>query len=845
MYFKRFTLILFFLTICLSAFSQQRAELYGRVFDSKGNPMELVNVAIIGSPGGAVTDIKGSYSINVSVKDTLILAVSSVGYETKYDTLTLKAGEKYKRDFTLKASATMLETAIVEDRAARTTTMTRLSTKETKYIPTLTESVTQLILSQPGVSTSNEMSSQYRVRGGNYDENLVYVNDIEIYRPMLIRSGEQEGLPFINSDLVGGILFSAGGFAARYGDKMASVLDIQYKRPSKRFGGSVEGSFLGAKAHLEGKTKNEKFYYLIGGRYKTNTHFLKGLQTKGNYQSDFGDVQANLNWDISKKWTVSLLGYGSWNSYSLTPKTRETKFGTLQQSYLLKIYFEGKEVTKYNNYLGAVTATYRPNKNTRLRFIGTAYQSIESENYDIFGEYWIGLVDNNMGSETFGEALQSKGIGSYLDHARNALNSIVANFEHIGSHKVGKSFLEWGAKFQYEDVLDVTNEWEMVDSAGFTLPTTPDSVGYVFPTLQGDNPLLLQNVIKSDYHLTSHRVSGFLQNTWDWEDKGFTFTLGGRFHYWNTNHQMVFSPRANVSFKPDWKKDVLFRFSTGYYFQPPTYKELKNLQGELNKNVKAQKSLHFVLGYDWNFKIRKRPFKFVTELYYKYLNELNPYVIDNVSIRYLGKNIAHGFSYGVDFKVNGEFVSGTESWMTLSLMRNMEDIEDDFYYTYKYYNEDGAEVSFGSADVVRIDSTKVEPKFIPRPSDQRIHFSLFFQDYIPGAPTWKVFVNLVFGTGLPSSPPNANRAQYHFRMTGYKRVDVGFSKQLISEAAVFSPKNPLRWLNSAWVSLEVFNLFNFSNEISYTWVKDVNNMVYAVPNYLTPMQINLRLSVSF
>ncbi|MDD4847823.1 MAG: TonB-dependent receptor, partial [Bacteroidales bacterium] len=565
----------------------------------------------------------------------------------------------------------------------------------------------------------------------------------------------------------------------------------------------------------------------------------------GNYHTGFGDVQANLNWDISKKWSISALGYGSWNRYSLAPESRETKFGTLQQSYLLKIFFEGQEVTKYNNYLGSITATYRPNKNTRLRFLTTAYQSVESETFDLLGEYWIGLVNNDMGSETFGDVLQSEGVGSYLDHARNTINSIVANLEHLGSHKVGRSFLEWGAKYQYEDVIDYTNEWEMVDSAGFTLPMSSDSVGYVNPNTQTYNPLLLQNVIKSDYHLISHRWSGFLQNSWDWEDKGVTLTIGGRLHYWDVNKQLIFSPRANVSYKPEWKQDMLFRFSTGYYFQPPTYKELKNLKGELNTDVKAQESVHFVLGYDWNFKIRKRPFKFVTELYYKYLNQLNPYVIDNVSIRYMGDNLAKGFTYGVDFKINGEFVSGTESWITLSFMRSMEDIRGDEYYKYTYLNGEGAEVSFGSTDIVTIDSVKIDPGFIPRPSDQRINFNLFFQDYIPGLPTWKVFINLVFGTGLPASPPNANRGEYLFRMNGYKRVDIGFSKQLISEAAVFSPKNPLRWLHSAWISLEVFNLFNFSNEISYTWVKDVNNTTYAVPNYLTPRQINLRLSVKF
>ena len=821
---KKVIVFLLFLFFCfLTGYSQQPTEIYGRIFDPEGIPAAGAHVGIVGISGGVATNDKGYYSLMVKTFDSVVLFVSYVGTETHKEPLFIKKGARLQLDITLKPDSKFLETLVIEDQSLRETPMTRLPVTAAEVIPSMSgDGISSIIKSQMGVSSNNELSSQYNVRGGNYDENLVYVNNIEIYRPTLVRSGMQEGLPFVNSDLTQNIVFSSGGFPAKYGDKMSSVLDIQYKQPTS-FGGSVEASLLGAKMHVEGATKNQKFNYLLGARQKSNQYFLKSLQTKGDYKPSFTDVQLHLNWHPSKQWSFSGLGYYSRNVFKFVPTTRETNFGTLQNAYRLTVFYEGQEVTRYDCFLGSFAAIYTPNADLTLKFVGTAYQSIESETYDLLGEYWIGKLDTDMGKQTFGDVLRAEGVGAYLEHARNKMDAIVANGEHLGNYNVGNSFLQWGVKFQYEDILDRMSEWEMIDSAGFTIPHVPDSVGYTKPSLHPDS-LILQHVVKTDDHLVSNRISAFLQNTWSWNDVGIQLILGVRAQYWNVNEQLTVSPRANISYAPvNWKKDILFRFSTGIYHQPPFYKELKDLQGNINRNVKAQEAVHFVLGSDWNLKLWNRRFKFITEAYYKYLNNIVPYVIDNVSIRYLGDNMARGYATGLDFKLEGAFVPGTENWVSLSIMQTEQKI-------IKNYVVDGKEVVTG---------------YFPRPTDQRVNFNLYFQDYIPSAPTWKVFLNLVFGTGLPAASPKDALNTSDLRMPGYKRVDIGFSKQLIGEHTVFSAKNPLRVFKSVWLSAEVFNLMDFRNVISYTWVQDVSGNVFGVPNYLTPRQLNVRLAINF
>jgi hypothetical protein len=819
---KKVAILLYLTVFCFSAvYSQQTTTISGRIFDPEGNPAIGAHIGIVGVSGGVATNDKGYYSLTVKTFDSIVLFVSYLGAETHKEPLLIKRGARLKLDITLKTDAKSLAPVVIEEQGLRETPMTRLPVTTAEVIPSMSDGISSIIKSQPGVSSNNELSSQYNVRGGNYDENLVYVNNVEIYRPTLVRSGMQEGLPFVNSDLTQNIIFSSGGFPVNYGDKMSLVLDIQYKQPES-FGGSIEGSLLGAKMHIEGATKNQKFNYLMGARQKSNQYFLKGLQTKGDYKPSFTDVQLNLNWHPSQKWSFSGLGYYSRNVFKFVPSTRETNFGTIQNAYRLTVYYEGQEVTRYDCYLGSIAATYSPNANLKLKFIGTAYQSIEKETFDVLGEYWIGKLDANMGQSTFGDVLASQGVGSYLEHARNKMDAIVANGEHLGSYRTGNSTLQWGVKFQYEDIIDRMNEWEMIDSAGFTIPYVHDSVGYIIP-----DSLILQHVVKTDHHLVSNRISAFLQNTWSWKDVGVQLNLGVRAQYWNINEQVTISPRASISYAPvNWEKDILFRFSTGLYHQPPSYKELKDLQGNINRNVKAQEAYHFVLGSDWNLKFWNRRFKFITEAYYKYLHNIVPYAIDNVNIRYLGENMAQGYATGLDFKLEGAFVPGTENWVSLSIMQTEQ------------------RVTMDSVALAKKGLKKVSG-YTPRPTDQRINFNLYFQDYIPSAPTWKVFLNLVFGTGLPTASPKDALNTSDLRMPGYKRVDIGFSKQLIGEHTVFSKKNPLKVLKTVWLSPEVFNLVDFRNVISYTWVQDVSGNIFGVPNYLTPRQLNVKLSITF
>ncbi len=834
-------IIVCFALISIASRAQENAEVFGVIKDNKNKKLELVNVAVPGTQIGTSSDNKGNYSLIIPANRELKIVASFIGYKPRSVLVRLKPNEKKEINFILESTATELDPVEVKEKQIRQSNFIRINPIESKSIPTIKGGVEDLIITQPGVSSSNELSSQYSVRGGNFDENLVYVNGIEIYRPFLIRSGQQEGLSFINSDLVSSIVFSAGGFDAKYGDKMSSVLDIQYKDPNA-FHASVSGSLLGASVHVEGITKNNKFSYLLGVRHQSNQYILKGLQTKGEYKPSFSDVQALFNYRFSKKWELSFLGNYASNTYKLLPENRSTKFGTINEAYQLNIYFDGQEVDNYETMLGALSLQYKPGKNINLRFITSAFQTNESETYDIQGQYWIGRLETSFGKEQFGDAINAQGVGTYLDHARNYLEATVINAEHKGSYLTDTKTLLWGIKFQHEMINDRLNEWEMIDSAGFSIPKPPDSVGNPNPPHPA---LLLNNVARNDISLHSNRITGFVQNTWEYPGfkNDLAFTAGVRFNYWDLNEEFLVSPRATFAIKPNrWKKDMVFRFSTGFYYQPPFYRELRDLQGNINTDIQAQRSIHFVAGMDWNFTAWSRPFKFSTEIYYKYLDNLIPYEVDNVRIRYYAKNIAHGYATGIDFKVNGEFVKGIESWASLSVMETKEDIEGDFYW--EYFDEDGQMIT-PSPDNPAFDSTKTEPGYIPRPTDQRVNFSLFFQDYLPNNPTYKMHLKLVFGSSLPFGPPNSEKYQHTLRIPPYRRVDIGFSKQIIGENTQHKPNSFFRFFESLWITAEVFNLLQISNTVSYLWVKDVNNRLYAVPNYLTPRQLNVRLIATF
>ncbi len=850
MYFLRLSLLMqktLFITILIIAFSlaaeaQEKANVIGKITNESGNPLELVNIAILDLPGGSTTDRNGNFKLEVPADKSITLIVSHIGYQSQQIEIILEDNITEEVNFILIQTASELPPLEIRERQIRQSNYIRLDPKESKVIPTMKGGIEDLIITQMGVSSRNELSSQYSVRGGNFDENLVYVNGIEIYRPFLIRSGQQEGLSFVNPDLVSSVLFSAGGFDAKYGDKMSSVLDIQYKKPTE-FGASVSASLLGAQGHIEGATKNQRFTYLTGVRYQSNQYILKSLQTKGEYKPSFLDIQSLFSYKISNDWEISFLGNYTSNSYKLVPENRETKFGTINEAYQLRIYFDGQEVDRFQTMMGALSATYNPNEQLNLRFITSTFQTLEKETYDIQGQYWLGRLETSFGNEQFGDAIEAQGVGTYLDHARNFLQAIVMNAEHKGTYTVHNKILQWGLKYQHEIVNDQLHEWEMIDSAGFSIPKPPDTVGNPDPI---PPPLLLNNAIRNTIEINSNRYSGFVQNTWEFS--GFKYDLsvtgGVRFQYWDFNNQFIASPRGTVAYSPDWKRQNIFRFSAGYYYQPPFYRELRDLHGNINEDIRAQKSIHFVAGYDLEFTAWTRPFKFTTEAYYKILDDLIPYEVDNVRIRYYAENSAHGYAAGVDFKVNGEFVEGVDSWATLSIMRTEEDIDGDYYYD--YYNNNGFLITPGIDNKIATDSIRIEPGYIPRPTDQRFNFSLFFQDYIPRNPTYKMHLRILYGSSLPFGAPNTEKYQHTLRIPAYRRVDIGFSKQIIGP----NMRKPITKgffsnFKSIWITLEVFNLLQTNNTVSYLWVTDVNNTSYAVPNYLTPRQLNIRLIASF
>jgi len=825
-----------------SLHAQEMSKVYGRITDVKNQPLPLVNIAIQGMPGGTVSNANGNFEIKVPSNREVTLVFSFVGYSNEQVKVLVKSGEQKEVNRRMLESTTQLPDFVVEDKQLRSSSLSPIDPKLATLIPSASGGIEALIKTFAGVTSNNELSSQYSVRGGNYDENLVYVNDVEIYKPFLVRSGQQEGLSFLNSDLVASILFSGGGFEARYGDKMSSVLDIRYKRPDKT-AGSVSASLLGASLHLEGSSKDRRLMYLFGFRQKSNQYILRSLETKGDYKPSFTDFQGMLMYEVNPKLEFSVFGNYARNFYRIVPTTRETTFGTINEALQLRIYFEGGETDRFINYMGAFTTNYKPFKNVSLKFTVSSFQTIESETFDILGQYWIGLLESDLGSDSFGKVIETKGVGSYLDHARNYLDATVSSIEHRGTIQRSSSSTLWGIKYQRELINDRLNEWKMNDSAGFTLPTHADIPGEA----GNQSNIELSDIVRTRIRLSSNRYSGFLQQGFTFERENGTWglTFGGRFNYWDLNKQFLFSPRASAYYKPTWDNDILFRLAGGLYYQPPFYRELRNAQGQINRDLEAQSSVHIVVGSDLNFMAWGRPFKFVAEAYYKYLDNLIPYDVDNVRIRYFALNNATGFATGIDLKVNGEFVKGVESWASLSVMQTREDIKGDRYT--EYYNDEGQRIIPGyTTNNTIADSAVFEVGSIPRPTDQRVSFGLFFQDYLPSNPTYKMHLNLLFGAGIPYSPPGAVRSRNAKRMPAFRRVDIGFSKQIAGKDSQALARFPVvKHINDLWISLEVLNLLQVNNTVSYIYVKDVNNRVYGVPNYLTPRQLNLRISVSF
>ena len=837
---KFLLIVLLLISFAVQAQQLPLATVYGKVIDGQGHPIEMVNVVVPDFLIGYTTNARGYYELSVPSDTTLTIHFSFVGYEQKQVAVHLKSGEKKKLDVTLVSTAMVLPDAVISDRATDASSLTRLDAKQATLLPTMGGGVETLIKTLPGVVSNNELSSQYRVRGGNFDENLIYVNGIEVYRPFLVGSGQQEGLSFVNSQLVNNIEFSAGGFAAEYGDKMSSVLDVTYKTP-REFAASLNLSLLGAEAHVEGATKNEKFSYLVGARYKNTALVLGMMDTKGDYKPNFTDAQALLNYKFNEKWDLSFFGYYSKNRYMFIPQNAQINTGTLDIPLQLNVYFDGQEVDDYTMGLGALTLSYKPNKDLNLKWIASAYSTYETETFDIQEQYFFGIRNTSFGSEDFGEVIENHEIGTMTKHARNGFYAQVYNLDHKGLYAIDNKLLKWGLRYQHQVIDDVVDEWQMMDSAGYSLPHVPDVIGGYPETLP---EIGMDFTHKAHNFLHVNNLDGYVQNSWTlpYKDKGeFVITGGVRANYWGYNNKVYVSPRAGVAYKPEnEKRELVYRLSGGVYNQTPFYREVRNRDGSLFKDAKAQQSYQVVAGNDFKFHAWNRPFILTSELYFKYFSHVIPYDIDNVRIRYYADQSARAYATGLDFKVNGEFVKGIDSWASLSFMRTMEDIRGDYYLV----DAEGNRLPFyNHADDQVADTIALGWHY--RPSNQLVNFSLFFQDYIPGFPTWRVNMTLTFGMGLPYNSDNSDFYDPSGRYPAYRRVDIGFSKQLISEATSFSRGNPLRYIRNMFISVDVFNLLDIPNTISYTWVKYIDNYYYGVNNYLTPRYVNVKLVMEF
>ena len=779
----------------------QEATLFGTVKSKE--QLGIDGLSIEYKKNGTISDSKGKYVMTLPANKEISIVFSHLGFENQVHKLILKEGEE--RQFDLLFDAEIREISEVElvDDAKRLQNITAIDKKNLNVITGPAGGVEGLISTLAGVSSKNELSSQYSVRGGNYDENLVYVNGFEIYRPFLVRSGEQEGLSFINSDMVENISFSAGGFEARYGDKLSSVLDIQYKDP-KSWKSHLTCSFLGVNATIEGISPSKRWSHITSYRQKANQFLLNTLDTESDYMPRFKDFQTLNTYHFSPQIKLSVLAHYSSNTYHSVPESRQSQFGTIDKPLQLNIYFDGQEKDAYETGLGAIRFDYQMHDSLHMSLSTSLFQTLEEEFYDVEAEYWLGQLENSLGSDNFGQVVANRGVGGYLRHARNELYAQVYNVQYRGKWFRNTTALSWGLKYQHEIIDDRLNEWQLIDSSGFSMPQGLDSQLELFEFIEADNDL------------NSSRLSSFIQQHgyFELDSTKFNYTIGVRSQYWSMNNELFISPRAVLSYQPNWQKDVLFRGAIGSYNQSPFYRELRDKQGVLFTDLKSQKSTHFVFSADYNFLSWNRPFKFVGEIYYKNLKNLIPYEIDNLRLRYLPSLTSHGYTAGLDLRVNGEFVPGVESWASMSLMKSEEDIEGDGH------------------------------GYIPRPTDQRFAFSLFFQDYFPGNPSYKMNLKLHYSSGLPSGAINSERHEQLFRIPAYRRVDIGFTK-VIKADGVGSKSKYFKHFDSLWISAEVFNLLGIRNTISYLWVSDVVQNQYAVPNYLTSRLLNLKLQAKF
>ncbi len=794
---------LLFILFSISVFGQGRAKISGYIRDADGNPLDLVNIRVKNTLNGTMSNEKGHYSLSVATGDSVTLIYSCLGYN-KAERIIPQVTKDMRLNVQMNYTSLELGEVVATAIRKQTPTLETLNADRVKLLPDPAGgSIESLVVTFAGVSSNNELSSQYSVRGGSYDENIVYVNGLEVFRPLLIRSGQQEGLSFINPDMTEAVNFSAGGFEARYGDKMSSVLDITYKKP-KGFEGSASASLLGANAYVG--SSSGKFTQVTGFRYKTGRSLLKTTDTDAEYDPNFIDLQTYMTYKFAPKWEINFLGNLAINNYKFIPHTRETSFGTATNAKKFKVFMSGQERDKFETLFGALTLKHNLNDNTELGLQASAFTSKEEEGYDIAGDYWLG----DAAEEGGGGEIQNLSIARYNEHARNRLHSNIMNVGHYGVARLKNNTLKWGATVQMEKINDKISEWEKRDSAGYSLPQG------------GGNVNVIANLF-SDNELESTRISGYLQDVFKFRTKQGLFTLVGgvRGSYWSYNKEFIFSPRASLGFIPNFDQNLTFRLASGLYYQSPFYKELRTtVQDEhgnsiiqLNKDLKSQRSIHVIAGGDYTFRASGRNFKVSADMYYKKLDNLNPYTVDNVKIRYYGENCAQGHAMGLDVKFFGEFVPGTDSWISFSLMKAEQSIR-------------GSE-------------------YVPMPNSQGYNVSLFFQDYFPGYKRVKLNLKGVLSGGLPVTAPRTGYEEGYFRTPTYKRVDLGFSYQLAGGTDAIMDRGFFRNLKNIWLGLDIFNLFDIKNTSSYYWITNIDNHQYAIPNYLTGRQLNVRLIVDF
>lgn len=792
--FKNILCTLLFTLSALPVLAQEKVKLSGRVIDEEQNPVLFAVVKVEGQAAGTTTDLQGRYKLEFHTADTVTISFSMIGYATKTKKLFRPRGD-LRLNITMETqSIDMGEVTVKEVRRQMNSTQ-HINAENLKRLPSTTgNAVEELVATQAGVSTHNELSSQYNVRGGSFDENSVYINGVEVYRPLLISSGQQEGLSVINSDMVESINFSAGGFDAKYGDKMSSVLDITYKKP-KKFEASASASLLGAGLYV-GYAKGG-FSMTHGVRYKTNQYMLGSLETKGEYSPRFLDYQTYISWSPNRRWSIDFIGNISQNQYDFMPTDRQTNFGTMQDVKSFRVYFDGQEKDLFRTLFGTLSLSHSFTDRTKLSLLASAFTTKERETYDIQGQYWLDETNTT----------EQLGVGTYMEHARNYLDADVKSLKLAFSHRPQGHDIQAGLTWKHETIEENSREWEMRDSAGYSIPHTGDRLDLIYN-------------LRSSNRISSNRLEMFGQDTWRFTNANggiFSLNYGMRLSYWSWNKEWLFSPRVSLGIIPAFNDNFTFRLATGLYYQSPFYKELRDTvttggstRVELNRNIKSQRSFQVVAGGDYKFKMLGRPFKFTTEVYYKALSNLIPYNVDNVKIVYYGGNVGSGYTTGIDFKLFGEFVEGTDSWISFSLMKAQQ---------------------------------KVNGRSFPQATDQRYNLNFFFSDFFPGTTRWKMTLKASVADGLPFGPPHTGLERMAFRAPAYKRVDIGMSYRLLDNEDGRNEKKFVRYLRNVWLGVDCFNLFDISNVSSYYWVTDVTNQQYAVPNYLTGRQINARILI--